>query len=323
MGKEDRPFIGVDLGGTGIKAGILDAKDRLVATEKTKTKSEEGADAVVKRISRTVRETLDEANLKMSDVGGLGIGAPGTIDVAKGVVVNATNLRWNKFPLGKLLGEELGIAVTVDNDVNVGTWGEHVLGAARGFDDVLGVFVGTGIGGGVVLGGKLYHGHFSTAGEIGHTVIHADAPLGRRTVENMASRTAVVNLLVQLIQANHPSKITQICGGDFTAIRSKVLAQAIQEEDNLTLDVVEKAAGYVGVAIANIVTVLSLPCVVVGGGLTEAIGKRYVDWVRAAFESAVFPPDLRECKIVGSKLEDNAGIIGAALLARERLGAKG
>lgn len=320
MAKAEAPYVGVDLGGTSIKMGVLDAKDRLITTAKTKTKGEEGGEAVVKRIARVVREMLEEAKLKTTDLGGLGIGAPGTIDIDKGVVVNATNLRWNKFPLGKLLGADLGVAVTVDNDVNVGTWGEVVLGAAKGFKDVLGVFVGTGIGGGLVLDGRLYHGHFSTAGEIGHTVIHADAPLGRRTLEQCASRTSIVNQLVQLMLANHPSKLWELCERDITNIRSKALGQAVEMEDELTLEVVGKGADYVGIAIANIVTVLSLPCVVVGGGLTEAVGKRYVERVRQSFKANVFPPELRECQIVASKLEDNAGVVGAALLARERQG---
>lgn len=320
MSKEDGLYIGVDLGGTSIKMGVVDGKDRLVATNKSKTKAEEGAEAVVKRLAKSIREMLEEAKIKENDISGLGIGAPGTIDIDKGVVVNATNLRWNKLPLGKMLSSELGVAVSVDNDVNVGTWGEVMLGAARGHKDVLGIFVGTGIGGGVVLGGKLYHGHFSTAGEIGHTVIHADGPLGRTTLEQCASRTSLVNQLVHLMLANHPSKLWNLCDGDLREIRSKALAQAVEQGDELTINVVRQGAFYVGIAIANVVTMLSLPCVVVGGGLTEAIGKPYVEWVRTAFEQHVFPPELKGCRIVASKLGDDAGVFGAALLARERVG---
>lgn len=320
MAKDDQLYVGVDLGGTGIKIGVVDAKNRVVVTGKSKTKSEEGSDAVVKRILKGIRDTLDEGKIKASDIGGLGIGAPGTIDIEKGVVVNATNLRWNKFPLAKLLAEDLRFPVTLDNDVNVGTWGEHIAGAGRGFNDLLGVFVGTGIGGGVILNGRLYHGHFLTAGEIGHTVLDADAQLGRRTLENRASRTAIASLLTQLIQTNHHSKLIEITGGDLASVRSKAIAQALDADDRLTRDVVKRAARYVGIAIANVVTVMSLPCVVLGGGLTEALGKPWVEWVRESFEEVVFPPELRECKILRSELDDDAGVIGAAALARARLG---
>lgn len=318
-GQDKRSFIGVDLGGTGIKVGILDAKNQLLSTEKAKTHSEEGSAAIVKRIARTVREALEEARIKPSQVGGLGIGAPGAVDINKGIVIQAVNLRWNRFPLAKLLHDELKIPVTLDNDVNVGTWGEAKLGAAKGYNDVFGIFIGTGIGGGLVLNGELYHGHFLTAGEIGHVITHPGAVRGRRTLENGASRTAIVNLLSQLIQSNNPSKLTEISGGDPSTTRSKGLALAASKDDALTLEVLKSAATLIGIAIANVVTVMSLPCVVVGGGLTEALDKRWVEWITESFEKHVFPPELRQCKVLVSKLGDNAGVVGAALLARERL----
>lgn len=315
----DRHFIGVDLGGTNIQTGVLDGKDKIVGRSKTKTKAEQGSDEVIKRIAKSVHDAIDDAKLKPDDIAGLGIGAPGAADYKKGVVINAVNLRWNNFPLAKELEKALKLPVTIDNDVNVGVWGEHVAGAGKGFDEMIGVFVGTGIGGGLVLRGSLYHGHFLTAGEIGHTVVHADAPLGRRTLENCASRTNVVNLLTQLILANHDSKVLDIAGGDLGDIRSKTLSKAVGDKDKLTIEVIRSTARYVGVSIANMVTMLSLPCAVVGGGLAEALGDTYVDWVREAFEEAVFPPELKACKVLTSKLGDDAGVMGAALIARERL----
>jgi glucokinase len=318
MGKDDRTYIGIDLGGTNIQAGVLDGRNRLLGRSKAKTLADEGADKVVKRVARVANEAAEEARVPMTKVAGVCVGAPGVVDINQGVVRRAVNLRWDDFPLAEALRKELRVPVTLDNDVNVGTWAEHQLGAGQGFDDLLGVFVGTGVGGGVVLGGKLYHGHHLTAGEIGHNVIHADAQLGRRTVENCASRTAIVNLLTQLIRTNHPSKIVRLVDGDLNNIRSKALASALHQHDSLTSEVVRQAARYVGIAIANIVTVLSLPCVVVGGGVTEALGRQFVDHVRDAFEKNVFPSELRVCKILQAKLGDDAGLIGAALLARSR-----
>lgn len=319
--KKDLPFVGVDLGGTNIQAGVLDPRNKLLGAAKSKTRADEGSDNVVQRVVKTVHEALENAKLKITDIGGVGIGAPGVVDPKKGIVRVAVNLRWNNFPLAKELSAALGKApVTLDNDVNVGTWAEHRVGAAKGYDDCLGVFVGTGIGGGLVLGGRLYHGYHLTAGEIGHTILHADAPRGRRTLEQLASRTAVTNLLVQLIQTNHPSKISQIVGGDYSDVRSKVIAQAIEEGDELAIEVIRRAAQYVATAIANVVTVMSLPCVVLGGGLTEALGKTWVEWVREGFAGTVFPAGLKDCKIAAAKLGDDAGRVGAALLARERLG---
>ncbi len=319
MGKNDRPFVGVDLGGTNIGAGVVDNKHAVIATSKKKTRADKGEGEVIDRIVAVVKDALEEAGMTQKSVGGLGIGAPGAIDGDSGVVLEAVNLRWTNFPLADELSKKLDMPVVVDNDVNVGAWGEYVAGAGRGHDSLLGVFVGTGIGGGLILGGKLYHGHFHTAGEIGHVVIHADAPLGRRTLERTASRTYVADQIRKLIESNRKSKMVDIVEGDLSNIRSKALAKAIEIQDPLTVEVVRQSADYVGIAIANMVTVLSLPCAVVGGGLNEALGEVYTKWVRKSFEKHVFPAKLRECKIVSGQLGDHAGTIGAADLARRRV----
>ena len=314
MAKEH--YLGIDLGGTNIQAGVMDAKHKLIARGRTKTKADQGSDTVLERLCKLADEVLDEAKLKRSDVAAAGIGAPGAIDVKTGTVITAVNLRWDHFPLSSKLSKMLDMPVIVDNDVNVGAWGEYKLGAAQGSDEMLAMFVGTGVGGGLVLGGKLYHGVNLTAGEIGHTVVDADAPLGRSTLENLASRTSIVNQLTQLIRANHPSVINDITKGNLSKIRSKVLAEAIEKKDPLTTQIVQQAAVYVGTAAANTVTLLSLPCVVLGGGLTDALGDTWVKMVRASFDQRVFPPELRKCKIVAGTLGDDAGILGAALLAQ-------
>lgn len=319
MAKSDKAYIGVDLGGTNIQAGVLDAGGKLLATDRVKTKADGGEDVVVKRIVKVTQAVLEKAGVKPEDVGGLGIGAPGAINHKKGIVINAVNLRWTDFPLAKVLEKELALPIVVDNDVNVGTWGEYKAGAGKGYDDLMGIFVGTGIGGGFVLNGALYHGAMMTAGEVGHTVLRADAPLGQRTLENLASRTNIVNQLKLLIQSNHTSIISELTQGDLDKVRSKILAEAYQREDNLTVRIIGQAAHYLGVSIANAVTLLSLPCIVVGGGVTEALQNDWITLIRDVYEEYVFPPGHSKCKIVASKLGDDAGIIGAALLAKLRL----
>jgi len=319
MSKHDTPYLGVDLGGTNIKCGLV-VNGKVTHRDDTKTKADEGADAVIKRICKTCDNVLEQAGVKRKDVGALGIGAPGAIDISKGVVLRAVNLGWDDFPLAKVLAKEADLPVTVDNDVNAGAWGEHQAGAGKGFDDLFAIFVGTGIGGGLVLNNKVYHGVNHTAGEIGHTLLNADAGLGRRSVEDLASRSNMVDLLIKLIQSGRESVISELVDGDLSRVRSKVLAQALKKEDPLTVEVVHRAATHVGMAIANVVTLMSLPCVVVGGGATEAMGKTWMNWVREAFDDCVFPPELRSCKVVASELEDDAGLLGAALLAAAQHG---
>lgn len=315
-----RPFVGVDLGGTNIAAGLVDAEGRVLARSRKKTGTDTSPEAVVKRVLSAVQDILDEGHIGTDGIAALGIGAPGPVDPGRGMVLKAPNLGWSMVPLGEMLSRGLKIPAFVDNDVNVGTWAEHVLGAGQGVQDVMGVFVGTGIGAGLVLAGRLYHGHHLTAGEIGHTWLLADAPMGRRTAENIASRTAIGFQLQQLTLASHPSLLANFAeGGDLRNVRSKALAKALEAGDDLTRTVVQQAATYVGVTIANAVTLLSLPCVVLGGGLTEALGRTWVAWVRHAFKGAVFPPELAGCRIVAARLGDDAGVVGAALIARDRV----
>lgn len=318
MGKKDSYVVGIDLGGTNIQAGVVDESGKVIARDDTKTKAADGPDAVLKRLTKITNRVIDDADVSRKNIAGVGIGAPGVVD-EDGIVTVAVNLGWRDMPLAKRLGDALELPVVVDNDVNVGTYGEYVVGAAKGHDSVFGIFVGTGIGGGLIFNDKLYHGHFLTAGEIGHTIIRADAGPGRRSLEDLASRTAIVSLLTQLIESGKPSALTDITKGDLSKIRSKALAAALDAEDPLAEEIVQRAAHHVGATIANVVTLLSLPCVVVGGGVTEAMGKKWMQWVRSAFERVVFPEELRQCKIVASSLGDDAGVVGAALLARDEL----
>ena len=309
--------VGVDLGGTNIQAGLVNHDGRILARDSTKTKAEEGEDTVVDRLCKLVEKVVDQGGEKLKNLDAVGVGAPGAIDFERGIVLNAVNLRWRDFPLSEVVGKALGRPVVIDNDVNVGAWGEYQAGAGRGFDDQFSMFVGTGIGGGLILGGRLFHGPHGTAGEVGHTVLHAGGGVGRLTLEQWASRTAVVDLITQMVRANRPSVVTELTGGDFSKIRSKVLSEAYADGDPVVCEALNQAARDIGYAAANAVTLLSLPCVVLGGGLVEAIDPQWVDRVREAFMQVVFPESLKECQIRSSTLGDDAGVIGAALLARD------
>ncbi len=314
-----QPVIGIDVGGTNITAGLVDGKNKVSVREKTDTEADQGAAHVIDRIAACIEQLIKDAKCSRDEIAGVGLGVPGAVDASRGAVLEAVNLRWKNVPAATAVAKKVNLPVTLDNDVNVGTWGAYRLGAAQGARSVFGIFVGTGVGGGFVIDGQLMHGVYGTAGEVGHMVINAYGPHGLRTLEQLASRTAVVNRLIQMINANHPSELPQLAGKRWPRIRSKVLARAYEGKDALTVGVVNDAARAVGIAIANVVTLLSIDCVVVGGGVTEALGEKWVSEIRAAFSAAVFPEACRKCKVVPSTLEDDAGIIGAALLARERL----
>src|SRR5215471_14130089 len=169
--------LGIDLGGTKVSAAVVDRKGAVVGRARAKTEAWLGSEKVLERVVSVGRRALEKAGTQSKSLAAVGIGAPGPIDFETGYIVESANLKMENFPLGPRLEEAFGCPTTVDNDVNAGTYGEFRAGAARGSRDVLGVFIGTGIGGGLVLNGKLYHGFTKNAGEVGHIVIEAGGPV--------------------------------------------------------------------------------------------------------------------------------------------------
>ncbi len=319
MARRTKPYVGIDLGGTNMQIGVVAPDNEIIGRSRKKTLADKGQDSIVTRIVEGVQQACEQAGISVAQLGGLGIGAPGAIDPAAGVVLEAVNLRWDDVPLAKILQTKLRVPVLVDNDVNVAVYGEWQAGAARGDRELLGVWVGTGIGGGLVLNNSLYAGGFFTAGEIGHTILYPNAPLARRSLEQNCSRTAIADRLAQLMRQNHKSVLMQLCEGNLSQIKSKMIAAAYAQGDKLTLEVLDESAQLLGIAIANVVTLLSIPKVVVGGGLTEALGEAWVKKIRKAVRETAFPDRVQAVQVVASQLEDDAGLLGAALLAREKL----
>src|SRR6185503_21161577 len=213
--------IGIDLGGTNMQVGVVDARNRIIGREGKKTKSEEGQAHVISRIVRAVNQACDDARVNLKDIAAVGIAAPGAIDIPRGVVLEAPNLKWYNTPLRDLLSKRLKCPVVVDNDVNGAVWGEFILGAgakppgadAENGGDVLGVWMGTGVGGGLVLNGRLFYGEFFTAGEVGQTVLFPHGDKGRRTVEDFCSRTGISRTIQERIGKYPKSALQEITEG--------------------------------------------------------------------------------------------------------------
>ncbi len=313
---------GIDLGGTNMLVGVVDEKGRVVGRCKRKTKAGDGRESVLTRLVEAVDRACVEAKLERKDLAAVGIGAPSAIDVDRGVVLNAGNLGWKNVPLRDLLGKRTGLPVVVDNDVNVAALGEARLGAGRQRPDMLAVWVGTGIGGGLVLNGQLWRGPLFTAGEIGQTILFPNCSPGHQTVEEHCSRTAMVRSMETLLGFYPNSMLREFLmqEGREGPIGSGVIRECYDKGDPLVRRVVDAAGDLLGLAIANWVTLLSLRTVVLGGGVSEAMGKVWLGRIRESFERHVFPASLRRCDIVLGTLGDDAGILGAAMLAREGIG---
>ena len=309
--------VGVDLGGTNMQAIVVDPTNKIVGRTHARTEPERGADDVIDRLVETVNDACREAGTSLTQIGAVGIAAAGAIDIPNGVILVAPNLHWENLPLLDRLREKIGRPVVLENDVNGAVWGEHHLGAGVGHGDVLGVWVGTGIGGGLILDGHIHHGAFFTAGEIGHTILTPNGETGQRTVEDHCGRIGVIRALREQLDSHPESMLNEVGKGDGVAIDMGMLAEAYAAGDALTQQVVHRAADLLGIAIANWVTVLALDTVIVGGGMTEALGEPYLQQIRRSFEATVFPARSRACRLVSTQLKGDAGPLGAALLARQ------
>lgn len=317
------PIVGIDLGGTNIQIGLVEHHGDTpvqTASVKRKTKAALGADAVLDRIAQGVVECCDKASVTPSDLAAIGIGAPGPADPYRGIVFDAVNLAWRDMPLAAELRTRLGPPIYVDNDVNAALVGEAACGAGAGADSLLGVWVGTGVGGALIFNRQLYHGHFYSAGEVGHMHAFPASPPGSRTLEYNCSRTAMVEHLTRLIRTNRTTILTDLVQGDLSKLRSSVIAKAYHAGDELTREVVDHAADLLGAHIGSLQTLLSVERIILGGGATEAIGQPFVRRVHTHARRVAFPAIAKEFQLVASSLEDRAGVLGMAALARQRLG---
>lgn len=342
-----KPIIGVDLGGTNINVGVVDPLGewhvRPGSQVNKKTQAVQGVATVVSRIADAILESIATSGLTARQIGGIGIGAAGAVDTARGVVLKGGNLGFTNVPLAAMIQKKVGMRVVVENDVNAAVYGEwkHPKGAIFGVDNALGVWIGTGVGGGLILNGQMYSGGFFTAGEIGHMTLFPGAPFGRRSLEQNCSRTAIADRMLALIASGHESQLKQAVDAEKAALlekakkdvkekgklawqfetnkilRSKSLGDAHKAGDALTHQVVDEAAMLLGTAIGGVVTLLSLPHVVLGGGFTESLGQPWVRAVRDQTRAHAFPQACKRVEVVGTQLKDVAGIVGAALLARD------
>lgn len=323
----DSNVIGVDMGGTKILSSVVNAAGNILATVKIPTQAKDETSIVIDRIADSIKEAFQKSDVSADTIRAIGIGAPGPLDPETGVVIFAPNLGWKDVPLKTELEERIGIPTFVDNDVNIGTLGEHTYGAGRGIQNLVGIFVGTGIGGGIILNGELFHGASKTAGEIGHIIVQEGGPKcgcgNRGCLEALASRTAMTKQLRNaIIKKGKKSVIKNLTDGDLEQIRSGTLAKALRSKDKLTLKIFKETTKYLGVGIGSIVNFLNPEMIVLGGGVVEALDEDFIKAIRKASKKYALPDTLKGVQIVRAQLGDDAGVLGAAALARQRLKAE-
>lgn len=321
-----RIIAGIDLGGTSMKVLIVDARNSILGEARAPTRRSRKPAGILVEIADALEEALAVAGLKRRDLTAVSIGAPGSIDRHRGVVHEAPNLGWTEFPLGPQLERRVRVPVLIDNDVNVGTVGEHVLGAGAGTNHMVGIFVGTGIGGGIIANGRLYEGSVGGAGEIGHTVMQVDGPLcscgHRGCAEALASRWAMERDVRAAIKAGRKSIVLDLMKKKGKPrMTSSVMNSALKRNDRVMRDVLKRAQYCLGILTANLVNLLDPECIVIGGGIATRLGERFVAPIReAAAGYFLREEDAQRIRIVAGRLGDDAGALGAIVLARQRLG---
>ncbi|HYM61399.1 MAG TPA: ROK family protein [Thermoanaerobaculia bacterium] len=317
-------YAGVDLGGTSMIAIVADHRGKILGKSDCVTDRTLRPEALIDQIAEQVRAAAKDASVKLSKLEGAGIGAPGAVDPENGVVTRAPNLGWSDVPLARLLGKALDCHVVLGNDVQVAIVGEHAFGAAAGTERVVGVWVGTGIGGGLIHHGKLDRGARGAAGEIGHTVFGEDGPqcsCGRRgCVEALASRTAMERDVRAASSASkqESAALSIMRERNKPRMTSSVIARALKEGDSIMTEVMTRAQQALGLLVGNLVNVLDPEMVVIGGGIAQRLEEEFVAPIREVARGRFLRPDEDGAvRITHATLGDYSGALGACALARD------
>jgi glucokinase len=313
-----RHIIGIDLGGTNIVAGcVAEDGSTIHGVRSVPTGAEQGPDAVVDRIIATAQESLEEAVRVVPGLKpiGVGIGAPGPLDTRAGIVLLTPNLGWVNMPLRDRMMKGLKLPTALDNDANCAVLGEWWQGAARGTRCAIGMTIGTGIGGGIILDGKLYHGASDIAGEVGHMTIDAN---GRRCkcgnygcLEAYASGPNIALRAVEAIESGAVSSLPSYVGGDLRKVTAQTVYEAAHADDDLALEVVRDTAKFLGAGVASLINIFNPEAVVICGGVTLA-GPSLFEPLQREVSRRAFKPAVKVCRIVPGALPGTAGVYGAA-----------
>ena len=308
--------IGIDLGGTKLAAGVIDENYALLSRAEKPTRAAMGAETVIADMAECVRMALAEAGKSIADCAGAGIGSPGLCDTAKGSVRNTHNLGWYGVPVCDMLSKELGVPVKVDNDANCAALGEVVAGAAKGSKSALMVTLGTGVGGGIIIGGEIYSGWQSLGGEIGHMCIVMDGEqcsCGEKGCwEAYAASSALVRQ-AEKAAAEHPESLL---AADAGSLDGKKIFAAVNAGDSVAMAVVERYCAYVGVGIVNLVNAIYPESIIIGGGIS-AVGETILSPIREYIGEHFFASKKELMpRVAQAQLGNDAGIIGAAALIK-------
>lgn len=319
--KQDKWYVGIDLGGTAIKLAIVNSNGEIAYKESQPTQVAEGGDRILYQMDEMIVRGIEDLGLKKEDLQGIGIGAPAFLDLERGYVYEAVNLGWKDYPLKDRLEEITGLPVVVDNDANTAALGEMWKGAGSGASDLLVITLGTGVGGGVISKGKILHGSRGTSGEIGHVTVVTKG--GYRCncgkhgcLETLASATGIVRLATDALKEGTSSTLADTLKAN-GALEAKDVAFAADAGDALALSVLDQVGFYLGWTLGNYAVLLNPEKIVVGGGVSRA-GEVLFKPIRDYYRQYALPHLTGDIEIVAATLGNDAGVIGSAWLVHSK-----
>jgi glucokinase len=328
MSSRAGPVLAIDLGGTKALIGVVEPDGTVRSRLPLTTREFNGRPIqLLDCIADGGRQVLDAADVRLEHVAAVGVCLPGVLNANRSVIVIAPNLGWVDVQIRAELERRFSdVPVFVENDVRAAALSELRLGAGRGYASILAIFVGSGVGGGIVIDNQPFSGAHGLAGEVGHMVVAAGGPrcgCGRSgCLESVSAREAVARSVHNDVRRGHATVLTTMLNGDVMALTSRELAQAISESDPVALRAARRSARYVGLAVGGMINVLDPEVVVIGGGIAEAVGSRYIEWATEIACRQALPSPGRRVPIVASALRDDAGLLGAALTATAVLEAR-
>lgn len=312
-------YIGIDLGGTNIAVGLVNEEGRIIAKTETPTLASRPYQELIKDMAVCAKKVMEEAGVTEDELHSIGVGIPGVAD-KDGMVIFCTNLGWRNVPLRAELQQYINKPVYMDNDATVAGWAEYQAGVSRGTDSSVFMTLGTGLGGGIVMGGKIWAGAHGAGSELGHLVIEVDGvpcTCGKRgCAERYCSATAIIRMAKEACADAPNCLIMRKVEGDMDKINAKVVFDAAKEGDSVALQVFNRFVKYLTIAINNVISFIDPDMIILGGGVSRA-GDFLLDAVKAALPEYLFYPTLKQPELRIASLGNDAGIIGAALLGKE------
>jgi glucokinase len=318
---QNKFYAGIDVGGTKIAGVLATAQGKIIKRVKSPTPKDASAERVTRIISDLLEEMLYASDLSKKNLSRIGVGIPGVVDTRSGKIIRTPNMKLSEASLHKILEKELKIKCSLGNDANLGMLGEKWLGAARNIKNAVGLFIGTGIGAGVIIDNKLITGSHSAAAELGHMIIQDDGPrcscgnIG--CLEALAGRWAIERDIRLAMKKGKKTIITKLLDKKNDTIKSKILQKALKYRDRLTMDVLTKAAEQIGIACISIRHIFDPQMIVLGGGVMQACGDFILPITKEKVQKDRFFSNLGKCEITESLLGDDAIVIGAVALAGE------